>query len=407
MKHIEYVGKPDKVILFWILLHYMGGWLIFMVRGGASYLIVGTLMMACIPIFFIMVHVLNVQITNFFKYLLILNLISFTPYIWFVFNNKLVVLLHVIAVLILSTIYLLPKLIWLTTLVYLTGFIAFYRYIDMFEGSISIILLIGIIAMILSGLYVIYSVYQKKLAATQEIERQQNFERLKKQEHLATVGQIAASIAHDIRNPLTSVLGFVQLMQKDESRKSHQEYFQIIRSEISHMETLLREVLILSKSHTVDFNRWETINLSELLKRLIKLLEPDAIQNNIQIQFEYDEELFVEGSQDKFHQVFLNILRNSLEAVESNGEIHIELSKDDSNAIVLLTDTGPGMPDGVLKHIFTPFFTTKKNGTGLGLPICQSIIKSYGGTIIAKNSPGGGAQFTILLPIKPIKQDKK
>jgi two-component system sporulation sensor kinase C len=232
-----------------------------------------------------------------------------------------------------------------------------------------------------------------------ELEREKNFERMGQQQHLATIGQIAASIAHDIRNPLTSIQGFVQLIEKNELRASYQSYFQIIRSEITRIDTLLREVLILSKSHTVDTKKWKYVHLDVLLKRLIVLMEPEALKSNIQIHLHLNHTPVVKGSEDKLQQVFMNLIRNALEAILKNGRIDIILNEIGGSAVIQFQDTGSGIQDFNQVHLFTPFFTTKGEGTGLGLSICQSIIKAYDGEITVRNLPVQGAEFTVTLPL--------
>jgi len=242
--------------------------------------------------------------------------------------------------------------------------------------------------------------YQSHLSYTRMKERNDNVEKLSKQQHLATIGQIAASIAHDIRNPLTSIQGFIQLIERQERRESYQEYYKIIRSEITRIDSLIREVLVLSKSHTMDLDDWVEVDLADLLQRLVTLMEPDSINSNIQVEINLEAAPVVMGSEEKLHQVFMNMIRNSFEAVVSNGAIRITLGERNGEAVVRIRDTGTGIPENKLEYLFTPFFTTKEEGTGLGLSICQSIIKAHGGDIQARNVPGGGAEFRVSLPKK-------
>jgi signal transduction histidine kinase len=232
------------------------------------------------------------------------------------------------------------------------------------------------------------------------IEREQSFERLGQQHQLATIGQIAASIAHDIRNPLTSISGFVQLMEKSENREYLLEYYQIIRSEITRIDSLLREVLVLSKSHTIESGALQPVDMGNLLRRILLLLEPEALRANIQVMINVKGNPIVEASEERLHQVFLNLLRNAIEAIAQEGIVEICLSEQNGECVVAIRDSGPGIPTDQIDHLFTPFFTTKSEGTGLGLSICQSIICSYGGTIAVNNLPGRGAEFIIMLPPK-------
>ena len=139
----------------------------------------------------------------------------------------------------------------------------------------------------------------------------------------------------------------------------------------------------------------------EMLNRLSILLEPDAIKCNIQIELHGDSSLCVQGAEEKLQQVFLNLLRNAFEAIRSDGKIEIVLSGQQEQAEVRIRDTGPGIPKQLLPKLFTPFFTTKSEGTGLGLPICKTIVEVYGGTIEARNVPGQGAEFVVRIPQAP------
>jgi signal transduction histidine kinase len=163
---------------------------------------------------------------------------------------------------------------------------------------------------------------------------------------------------------------------------------------------LLREVLMLSKSHTVNAESSNIVHLDGLLERLVLLMEPDALKSNIQIRLHLIHAPVVRGSEDKLQQVFMNLLRNAIEAISEHGRIDIILKESNGLAIIHFRDTGSGIDKDDQDHLFTPFFTTKGEGTGLGLPICQSIIKAYDGEIKVRNLPEKGAEFTVMLPMQ-------
>jgi signal transduction histidine kinase len=390
----------DKILLIGLWFHILAGWIFLKASEDWGYLILGTA--------FIILNVVVYQTKRLFwglsmpyqRFILLLSLASCTLYLQNHFPDSAIPFLHMIAIIVISAFYLMPLLIWFIAGSYAIGFLTFYlcstiNKIDYSFVSIAVIMVI----LIVIALHRICRICDYQMAQIRKLERDQNYERMGQQQHLATIGQIAASIAHDIRNPLTSIQGFVQLIEKNEQRTNYQGYYQIIRSEITRIDTLLREVLLLSKSHTADADSWELVHLDVLLERLVVLMEPDALKSNIQIRLHINKKPVVMGSEDKLQQVFMNLFRNAFEAVSDDGRIDILLNERNGLAIIQFQDTGSGIDEESLAHLFTPFFTTKGEGTGLGLSICQSIIKAYEGEIKVRNLPDKGAEFTVTLPI--------
>jgi signal transduction histidine kinase len=385
------IGLSFHLIVGWIFIHSVGDW---------GYLVPGTAFL-----------ILNAVIYHFYRnfwresvlyqrLILLLSLASCTMYLQHYFSTSLIPILHMIVIIVVSAFYLMPVLIWFISSSYAVGYLIYFfslkdHKIDFSLVSISVIFII----LIVIALHKICLICHLQMTQIRKLERDQNYERIGQQQHLATIGQIAASIAHDIRNPLTSIQGFVQLIEKNEHRPSYQGYYQIIRSEITRIDNLLREVLLLSKSHTADKESWELVHLDVLLERLIVLMEPDALKSNIEIRLHMNKKPIVMGSEDKLQQVFMNLLRNAFEAVSDDGRIDIILNERNGVAIIQFQDTGFGIDEVNQAHLFTPFFTTKGQGTGLGLSICQSIIKAYEGEIKVRNLPVKGAEFTVTLPI--------
>jgi signal transduction histidine kinase len=385
------VGLSFHLIVGWIFLHSVGDW---------GYLVPGTV--------FLILDALIYQFQRSFwrtsllyqRFILLLSLASCTMYLQDYFSISLITILHMIVVIIVSAFYLMPSLIWFISGSYAVGYLMYFFYFGDHKIDYSLVIVSAIfILLIVIALHKICLICHLQMAQIRMLERDQNYERIGQQQHLATIGQIAASIAHDIRNPLTSIQGFVQLIEKNEHRTSYQGYYQIIRSEITRIDNLLREVLLLSKSHTADKDSWEFVHLGVLLERLVVLMEPDALKSNIQIRLHMNKTPVVMGSEDKLQQVFMNLLRNAFEAVSDDGRIDIILNERNGLAIIQFQDTGFGIDEDNQAHLFTPFFTTKGEGTGLGLSICQSIIKAYEGEIKVRNLPGKGAEFTVTLPI--------
>jgi signal transduction histidine kinase len=398
--HLVSRFNNDKMLIIGLLLHLITGWIYFNSIQGKLFLILATSALLLNFMVYIIYRPFWRLTILYHRYVLLLSLVCCTLFMQASFSGSLIPILHMIAIIVVSAFYLLPRLIWFISISYIISYFTLvYNYNSHNTDIYVVALSIAFILFIVIALHKICLICQLQMTQIQKLERDQNFERMVQQQHLATIGQIAASIAHDIRNPLTSIQGFIQLIEKNEQSNSYHNYFQIIRSEITRIDTLLREVLMLSKSHTVDAETWDIVHLDVLLERLVLLMEPDALKSNIQIRLHLNHTPVVRGSEDKLQQVFMNLLRNAIEAISEDGRIDIILNQSHGLAIIHFQDTGSGIEKGNQDHLFTPFFTTKGEGTGLGLSICQSIIKAYDGEIKVRNLQGKGAEFTVTLPM--------
>ncbi|MBU8918645.1 PAS domain S-box protein [Bacillus sp. FJAT-29953] len=208
-------------------------------------------------------------------------------------------------------------------------------------------------------------------------ERKKNQELILHSEKLSIAGQLAAGIAHEVRNPLTAIKGFLQLMQVPLDNST---YVEIIKSEINRIEIILSELLILAKPQVVKFNEE---NLNTLIQEVKTLIDIQAIMQNIQIEFANQiGNLTISCDKNQLKQVFINFLKNSIEAMPNGGTIIIEIKKySKNNAKITIQDTGTGIPKHILKKIGQPFFTTKEGGTGLGVMISKQIIENHNGSL--------------------------
>jgi PAS domain S-box-containing protein len=214
-------------------------------------------------------------------------------------------------------------------------------------------------------------------------------------EKLKVAGQLAAGIAHEIKNPLTSLKGFIQLMRAEEVPTK--KYLEIMEDEIHRLDVISNELLVLAKPHK---NRVNVDNLTRIVQEVVFLLEAEAMKKSIQIVSIVDEEdLLILCDVHKIKQILINIMKNAIEAMEQSGVITIQVSACINNAQVSVTDQGCGIPDEYLDQIGKPFFSTKATGNGLGLMICQKIITEHGGEMIVKTVQGEGTTFTIQLPL--------
>lgn len=218
---------------------------------------------------------------------------------------------------------------------------------------------------------------------------------------LALLGKIAASIAHEIRNPLTSIRGFMQLLRPYLNELGKEEYAKIILDEIDRANHIIFEFLNSSKPSTPDK---KDVQVSALLKEISLLFESEALLKGCDIELvSIDPSLTLCADSKQIKQALLNIVKNSLDAVGHasylrKGSIRISAERHDGDVLISIRDNGTGMDQHTLSRLFDPFFTTKLDGTGLGMAVCYRIIKNHGGTIRVDSSVGEGTTFQILLP---------
>ena len=227
-------------------------------------------------------------------------------------------------------------------------------------------------------------------------ERKKTQELLLNSEKLNVAGQLAAGIAHEVRNPLTAIKGFLQLMESEFD--GNNTYFEIIQSEMNRIELILNELLLLAKPHELKF---EQVDLLTLIENVKTLLNTQAIMNGIQMETIYNGgRLTIHGDRNQLKQVFINILKNAIEAMPGGGFVTIEVKPQQFNEVkILFKDTGNGMPNEILKRIGEPFFTTKVDGTGLGLMLSKQIVENHEGTIRFWSNQKGTV-LEVVLPLE-------
>jgi two-component system, sporulation sensor kinase D len=214
---------------------------------------------------------------------------------------------------------------------------------------------------------------------------------------LELVGTLAASTAHEIKNPLTGIKGLVQLLSEQYTTEKDQYYFSVINKEINRINEIVSEFLILGKP-TVQ--RTEKIDIREIIRELEPLIEYEVNINRLNSTFLLPEEpVYVKGTKDQIKQVLLNITKNGIESMEKGGHLTVQLTIKENLAQLVVIDTGIGIPKRDLKKIFKPFFTSKETGTGLGLVICNRIIQTFGGEISISSKVDKGTKVLITLPL--------
>lgn len=236
-------------------------------------------------------------------------------------------------------------------------------------------------------------------------------EEVKRSQHLASLGEMAAGIAHEIRNPLNSVQGFAQLLMEDAQKrgcKENSEYAGIIIEEVARIDGIVQDMLDFSRQRELTMN---TLNLTELVFSVERQMQADFTKENIKlrvvVQDKFEPQLV--GSYDKLKQVLLNIIGNACQACSAGGAVEVSLSEVTegltvcSEAVIKVRDDGCGIAPEAMERVFNPFFTTKDHGTGLGLPICQKIIEQHSGRIEIESEAGLGSTFSTFLPMTEAK----
>jgi signal transduction histidine kinase len=217
-------------------------------------------------------------------------------------------------------------------------------------------------------------------------------------EKLAAIGELAAGAAHEIRNPLTSIRGFIQLLQARATR-SDGEYFQIILNEIDRIDWIIRDMLLLARPSAL---KKQEVSLQAITDEVLLLHQTDFQRSNISVATDFDGDVSTVCADPKmFRQLVLNLIRNAVQAMPYGGSLGVALRRAGSDQIAFeVTDTGVGISAENLKRLFVPFFTTKEEGTGLGLALCYSIVQAHGGRIDVRSHVGQGTTFTVYLPVR-------
>jgi two-component system sporulation sensor kinase A len=227
-------------------------------------------------------------------------------------------------------------------------------------------------------------------------KRKEAEELLRKSEKLSAVGQLAAGVAHEVRNPLTAVKGFVQFLLTKESE--NKEYYHIMLSEVEQIEFIISEFLVLAKPQMAKFKKED---IQKILQNVIALVDTKIIMNNVKIYLECDQDIpLIECDQNKLKQVFINILQNAIEAMPDDGNVLIIVKKEQSDKIqISFTDQGCGISEERISKLGEPFYSNKEKGTGLGLMISYKIIEEHQGRINVKSIVGQGTTFDVILPV--------
>ena len=218
-------------------------------------------------------------------------------------------------------------------------------------------------------------------------------------EHLATLGELAAGLAHEIRNPLAGIAGVIEIIGRDlPSTSPARAVVKDVRLEIAQINRILTDLLETARPHPPQICK---SNLNTTVEHAVMLARQQVFSKPIKIELQQAAELSeVEHDSDQIHQVLLNLLLNAVQAMEAEGTIHVDIGSRGEYATVDVSDTGRGISPQNLPNIFRPFFTTKGNGTGLGLSLARRIVEEHHGRIEVSSVVGKGSKFTVLLPFR-------
>ena len=255
-----------------------------------------------------------------------------------------------------------------------------------------------IVIIALLSMWLLYHDQNRHLAGIVEIERQ-----LEKAERLSALGQLAAGVAHEIRNPLNAISMATQRLKRDfvpsdpQKVDDFQNLSSVIRDEIKRLNGIIEEFLTFSKSRRLELSNF---SVTEVLQKIVSLIREEASTRGINIETKWRETpALISMDINKLQQAFLNIIKNAMESITAEGKIFITVDKEGKNYIVVsISDTGCGMTTEEIERIFNPEYTTKEKGLGLGIPLACEIIRGHGGDIRVISRKDKGTIFEVVLP---------
>jgi two-component system sensor histidine kinase HydH len=283
-------------------------------------------------------------------------------------------------------------------------FLEVYNYVELF-----LFLLIGGVTGVLSQMERNQRMrYEKALRRLDESHRKlkeqtdilfQTDEQLRRADRLSALGELSAGMAHEIRNPLGSIKGAVEILKDDYSPDDTKyEFIQILLKETDRLNRIVQEFLGFARPKQPEFQQ---ADINEALESVLTLTAQEARKSGISVRKRLDPAIGMRSfDSGMLKQAFLNLVLNAIQAMPKGGELTVESSVQNGMIEVKIADTGSGISEESRKKLFTPFFTTRKQGTGLGLAITYRIIEKHRGRIDVMSEPGKGAIFTVKIPIE-------
>lgn len=215
---------------------------------------------------------------------------------------------------------------------------------------------------------------------------------------LAAIGELASNVAHEINNPLTSIIGFTELIKEEKDVSVIKNHLHIVEKESRRARDIVRELLRFAKKRPLELS---SLDVNVVIREIIPLVETQLKTGRIELVEEYGELPMTMGDSNQLTQVFINIINNAVAAMGQGGRLTIRTALKEGNVVIDFEDNGPGIPRETMLRIFEPFFTTKKDrGTGLGLSVSYRIIQDHGGRIEVSSVEGRGSTFSVRLPVR-------
>lgn len=221
---------------------------------------------------------------------------------------------------------------------------------------------------------------------------------LQRAEKMNAIGQLAASVAHEIRNPMTVVKGFLQIfLAKEQMSEEERMYIRLMIEEMHRAETIINDYLSLAKP---DIEHMELVDAGEFASRVMDLMNSYAMMSkNISIEINANQSVYIRSNPSELRQVLINILKNGIEAMKEGGNLTLSVNKENGYGVFEISDTGIGMSKTELERLGTPFYSLKEKGTGIGMMVCYQIIERMKGKIDVSSEVGNGTTFKIFIPL--------
>jgi len=219
---------------------------------------------------------------------------------------------------------------------------------------------------------------------------------MQRREEFARLGEMGAVMAHEIRNPLAGIKGFAQLVESADDLEQARLHAAKIVTQSLRMEALVDDLLVFAHE---DRQERHPTDLEELVRDCVTMIHMEADSEKIQVVYTPQTTAQVMADSDRIHQMLLNLLKNGLQAMPDGGELRVELNKTRTRAVIIVRDTGIGIPPENICRIFEPFWTSKAKGTGLGLALCRKVAQEHGGSLTVESAVGSGTAFTVSLPL--------
>lgn len=225
-------------------------------------------------------------------------------------------------------------------------------------------------------------------------------EMIEQSKKMQLVSELAASVSHEVRNPMTVTRGFIQLLRQDGlSQEKKSGFIDLALEELDRAESIISDYLSFAKPQLAHAER---LDIAQKLKYVADVISPYAVMNKVDVRLELNESCYVRGERDKFIQCLVNLAKNAIEAMPEGGLLEISVSMRKGKAEIRLQDTGIGMTQEQIARLGTPYYSTKEKGTGLGTMVVYSIIRAMGGRVDVTSKLGSGTCFILTLPVDTV-----